>query len=156
MCVKHDRRFCWQHLRNTSIWSCDFLVKSILDFLAPVTCRKAASRFATRSVTARRLCTYAKSAKRPRRWLKSLVPCCRRAQRTLQFVVKEARGDYPVQLQRVKSMSRTRKHIFHNASGLRFSMKGFRVPLRHCYVCKSQTEEVAPCIWGTSIAWTIH
>ena len=144
ICVKHDRRFCWQHLRNTSIWSCDLLVKSILDFLIPVTRRKGASRFAAQSVTDRRLRTYAKSAKRPRTWLQSLLPCCRRVQRTLQFVVKGARGNYPVQLQRVKSMSRNRKYVFHNAAGMPFTMKGFRVPLRFIVMFANRRQIKSP------------
>ena len=123
-------------------------MKGILDVLAPVASRSAASRFAVKSVTDRRLRTYAKSSRRPRSWLQSLLPCCRRVQRTLQFVVKGARGNYPVQLQQVRSMSRNRKYVFHNAAGIPFTMKGFRVPLIHCHVCKSQTYQVAPGMWG--------
>ena len=137
-------RFCCQHLRNTSIWSCDLLVKGILDVLAPVTSRNATSRFAVKSVTDRRLRTYAKSSKRPRPWLQSLLPCCRRVQRTLQFVVKGARGNYPVQLQQVRSMSRNRKYVFHNAAGIPFTMKGFRVPLRFIVMFANRRQIKSP------------
>ena len=41
-----------------------------------------------------------------------------------------ARGNYPIQLQQVKSLSRTRTYVFHNAAGTQFTMRGFRVPLR--------------------------
>ena len=119
-------------------------MKRILDFLAPVKSRSATSRFSIKSDAKRRLRTYAKSSKRPRSWLQSLVPCCRRVQRTLQFVVKGARGNYPVQLQQVRSLSRNRKHVFHNAAGIQFTMKGFRVPLRFVVMFSKRRQKKSP------------
>ena len=119
-------------------------MKRILDFLAPVESRSARIRFAIKSVAKRRLRTYAKSSKRPRSWLQPLLPCCRRVQRTLQFVVKGARGNYPVQLQQVRSLSRNRKYVFHNAAGTQFTMKGFRVPLRFVVMFSNRRQIKSP------------
>ena len=103
------KRFCAYHLQDTEpVLGSDFFVMNIATcLLGPTDLVPMQSFFACQA-----------------------LPCCRRLFKALTFALLHAEGKYPVVLNRVQKISRSRRYFFTNSAGKTFALLSSAVPLR--------------------------